>query len=80
MNEKLSYCSHVIELVRSHFAEQKSMRIEILIVLLILIEVMYLCEYHTAVQIYSRVVSLVTRDVEAVIFQTLPLPPTKKDR
>ncbi|XP_026689594.2 required for meiotic nuclear division protein 1 homolog isoform X1 [Ciona intestinalis] len=39
MNEKLSYCAHMVELVKSHLAEQKSIRIEILIVLLILIEV-----------------------------------------
>ena len=39
MNEKLTYCAHVVELVKSHMAEQKSIRIEILIVLLILIEV-----------------------------------------
>jgi len=41
MNEKLTYCAHVVELVKSHMAEQKSIRIEILIVLLILIEVSY---------------------------------------
>ena len=39
MNEKLTYCAHVVELVKSHMAEQKSIRIEILIVILILIEV-----------------------------------------
>uniref|UniRef100_H2YC26 DUF155 domain-containing protein n=2 Tax=Ciona savignyi TaxID=51511 RepID=H2YC26_CIOSA len=41
MNEKLSYCAHMVELVKSHLAEQKSIRIEILIVLLILIEVLF---------------------------------------
>ncbi|XP_076816142.1 required for meiotic nuclear division protein 1 homolog isoform X2 [Clavelina lepadiformis] len=41
MNEKLSYCAHMMELAKSHLAEQKSMRIEILIVVLILIEVIF---------------------------------------
>lgn len=42
MNEKLSYCAHMVELVKSHLAEQKSIRIELLIVLLILIEVSWI--------------------------------------
>jgi len=39
INKKLSYCSEMVELVKSHITEQKSYNVEVLIVLLIMLEV-----------------------------------------
>lgn len=39
MNEKLDYCAHMVELLKTHLHEKKSLRVELLIVLLIFIEV-----------------------------------------
>lgn len=41
MNEKLSYCTEIVELVKSHLYATKTYNVEVLIVVLILIEVNY---------------------------------------
>nr|CAB3265611.1 required for meiotic nuclear division protein 1 homolog [Phallusia mammillata] len=58
MNEKLSYCAHMVELVKSHLGEQKSIRIELLIVLLILIEVIFEIIHYYATPFYKKVVEV----------------------
>lgn len=39
MNEKLNYCAHMVELIKTDLHERRSHRLEVLIVLLISIEV-----------------------------------------
>lgn len=39
MNEKLNYCAHMVELLKTDLHERRSLRLEVLIVLLISIEV-----------------------------------------
>lgn len=41
MNEKLNYCAHMVELLKTDLHEKRSLRLEVLIVLLISIEVVF---------------------------------------
>ncbi|XP_039260077.2 required for meiotic nuclear division protein 1 homolog [Styela clava] len=41
MNEKLTYCAHMAELLKTDLHEKRSLRVEILIVLLIFIEIVF---------------------------------------
>jgi len=57
----------MVELVKSHLVEQKSFRVEVLIVALILIEVSIMNSFHTG----CKARSITTQKMFQVIFEVL---------